>query len=135
MNRRTALSLMARFSVASMVPSFWIMGCDADPWAGSNGDCRDQYFVRYMARFNDSTSDHDHIAVPINAAVVEAAIDAGDEFIDVTVLGSGGGAGSHAHIVRLSFPQNIDSLKRGGRLALTTRATEGAHTHQVFVAC
>jgi len=126
---------MARFSVASMVPSFWIMGCDADPWAGSNGDCRDQYFVRYMARFNDSTSDHDHIAVPINAAVVEAAIDAGDEFIDVTVLGSGGGAGSHAHIVRLSFPQNIDSLKRGGRLALTTRATEGAHTHQVFVAC
>ena len=135
MNRRTALSLMARFSVASMVPSFWIMGCDADPWAGSNGDCRDQYFVRYMARFNNSASDHDHITVPINAAEVEAAIDAGDEFIDVAVLASGGGAGSHTHTVRLSLLQNIESLKGGGRLALTTRAAEGAHTHQVFIAC
>ena len=135
MNRRTALSLMARFSIASMVPSFWIMGCEDDPWAGASGSCMDQYFVRYMARFNDSTSDHDHIAVPINAAVVEAAIDAGDEFIVVAVLASGGGAGSHTHTVRLSLLQNVDSLKSGGRLSLLTQAAEGAHTHTVFITC
>jgi hypothetical protein len=141
MNRRTVLSRIALFSVATVVPSTWVMGCEDDSESGSNGDCTDGIAVRYMPRFNTAGVDHDHSEMTLDADELEAALEAAqgpNEVYRVSVLGSGGGDGDHQHVVDLSI-KNMESVLNGVRVAKSTvkptEPTEDDHTHVVFIAC
>jgi len=130
MDRRTALTLIARFSVASVVPSTWLMGCGGEPESGSNGDCSDGAEVRYMKRFNELDVVHDHSEITISPDVVDAAIPG-----IYKVLGRGDGEGDHTHLVDLS-DKNFNSLKSGDTISkLTVDNQADEHTHTVHIAC